>query len=75
MSNGKDMIIHLIAGLITKMFNEILLNEILSNVISLYKNFLKTCKPFEGYIMFKLIYLIMQQSLILKIQQKLIHLN
>ena len=33
MSNGKDMIIHLIAGLIKKM-----LNEILSNAISLYKN-------------------------------------
>ena len=58
------MIIHLIAGLIRKMFNEILLNEILSNVISLYKNFLKTCEPFEGYIMLKLIYLIMQQNLI-----------
>ena len=32
MSNGKDMIIHLIAGLIKKM-----LNEILSNAILLYK--------------------------------------
>ena len=38
MSNGKDMIIHLIAGLIKKMLNEILLNEILSNTIPLYKN-------------------------------------
>ena len=33
MSNGKDMIIHLIAGLIKKK-----LNEILSNAIPLYKN-------------------------------------
>ena len=33
MSNGKDIIIHLIGGLIKKM-----LNEILSNAIPLYKN-------------------------------------
>ena len=33
MSNGKDMIIHLIAGLIKMMLNEIVLNA-----ISLYKN-------------------------------------
>ena len=33
MSNGDDMIIHLIAGLIKKM-----LNEILSNAIPLFKN-------------------------------------
>ena len=33
MSNGKDMIIYLIAGLIKKM-----LKKILSNAISLYKN-------------------------------------
>ena len=33
MSNGKNMIIHLIAGLIKKM-----LNEILSDAIPLYEN-------------------------------------
>ena len=33
MSNGKDMIIHLIAGFIKKM-----INKILSNAISLHKN-------------------------------------
>ena len=55
MSNVKYMIFHLIAGLIKKM-----LNEILSNAISLYK---------------KLIYLIMQQNLIAKMKQDLIHLN
>ena len=38
MSNGKDMIVHLIAGLIKKMLNEIFLNDILSNAIPLYKN-------------------------------------
>ena len=38
MSNGKDIIICLIAGLIKMMLNKTLLNEILLNAILLSKN-------------------------------------
>ena len=62
MSNGDDMIIHLIAGLIKKMLNEILLNT-----VPLYKNviiFLKDMNRLVEILMLKLIYLVMQQNLI-----------
>ena len=49
MPNGKDVIIHLITGLIKKILNGIFLSQILSNAIPFYKMsqyFPKPYKPF-----------------------------
>ena len=63
MSNGKDMIIHLIAGLIKRtLWNEILL----------YKNESILSLTLLEILMLKLIYLIMEQKQISKIFHTLI---
>ena len=60
MSNGKDITIDLIVGLIKKM-----LNEILSNASPLYKNeSVFSIRTLVEILMSKLIYLIMQQNVI-----------
>ena len=62
MSNGKDMIIHLMAGLIKKRLNQI-------NAIPLYKNeaILNRMNHLVEILILKLIGLIMQQKQISKI--------
>ena len=69
MLNGKAMIIHLIVGLIKKIW----FDSIGCNCIKMSQYFPKPYEPFGGDINVKVIYLVMQQKQILKIFHMLIH--
>ena len=69
MSNGKDMIIHLIVGFIKR------LNWMISSCIKMIQHFRKPYEPFGGDINVKVDLFNYAKKADLKMQQESIHLN